>query len=113
MLKTFMWEELQKQADLRTLQSLLAEISEEEASLMARLDMVKYEKNNLKRKRDELQGLEDASNVQTSNVEATNADPPSSTSKVTPEDLHALTKDVAEKKMRGSVVNPESAAEVS
>lgn len=111
MLKTFMWEELQKQADLRTLQSLLSEISEEEASLLARLDMVKYEKNNLKRKRDELQGIEDANNVQTSNVEPSNANPPSSTSKVNPEDPHALTK---EKKMRGSVVNPElPASEVS
>ena len=53
-LSTIGWDDLRKQVDLRSIQSMLAELMEEEAVLQDRLDYVKEQKDTLKRKSEML-----------------------------------------------------------
>eukprot|EP00435_Cladocopium_sp_Y103_P037790 s43_g10.t1 len=53
-LSTIGWDDLRKQVQCRTIQSMLAELMDEEAALQARLDYVKEQKDTLKRKSEVL-----------------------------------------------------------
>lgn len=74
------WDDLRKQVELRTVQSMLAELEDEETGLQERLGFVQQQKDSLKRKSELLggaaSGSEGQGNMKETKVVPSDADLP-------------------------------------